>query len=50
MAGIDKTYITSYEDYKKVVDWCKDKSFKLSNGQVIYPSDFIYYPDITKEE
>lgn len=50
MAGIDKTYITSYEDYKKVIDWCKDKSFKLSNGQVIYPSNFIYYPDITKEE
>ena len=50
MAGIDKTYITSYEDYKKVIDWCRDKSFKLSNGQVIYPSDFIYYPDITKEE
>ena len=50
MAGIDKTYITSYEDYKKVIDWCRDKSFKLSNGQVIYPSNFIYYPDITKEE
>ena len=50
MAGIDKTYIQSYEDYKKVIDWCKDKSFKLSNGQVIYPSNFIYYPDITKEE
>lgn len=50
MAGIDKTYLTSYDDYKKVIDWCRDKSFKLSNGQVIYPSDFIYYPDITKEE
>ena len=50
MAGIDKTYITSYDDYKKVIDWCKGKSFKLSNGQVIYPSNFIYYPDITKEE
>ena len=50
MAGIDKTYLTSYDDYKKVIDWCRDKSFKLSNGQVVYPSNFIYYPDITKEE
>ena len=50
MAGIDKTYLTSYDDYKKVIDWCRDKSFKLSNGQVIYPSDFIYYPYITEEE
>ena len=50
MAGIDKTYLTSYEDYKKVIDWCKDKSFKLSNGQIIYPSDFIYYPDITDKD
>lgn len=50
MAGIDKTYISSYEDYRKVINWCKDKSFKLKNGKIIKPSDFIYYPDITREE
>lgn len=50
MAAIDKTYISSFEDYKKVVEWAKDKSFKLKNGQVIKPYYYIYYPDITKEE
>ena len=50
MAGIDKTYISSYEDYKKIIDWCKGKSFTLKDGSVIIPSNYIYSPDITEEQ
>ena len=42
MAAIDKTYINNWNDYKALVDWCKDKSFTLSNGDIIKPSYFIY--------
>lgn len=42
MAGIDKTYTRSWEEYKSLVEWCKGKSFTLKNGDVIRPSRFIY--------
>ena len=33
MAGIDKTYISKFEDYKAVIDWAKDKYVPLKNGK-----------------
>lgn len=42
MAGIDKTYTKSWEEYQSLVEWCKDKSFTLKNGDVIRPSSYIY--------
>lgn len=50
MAGIDKTYITSYEVYDKVRNWAKDQIIKLKNGKEIKLINLIYYPDITLEE
>lgn len=42
MAGIDKTYTKSWEEYQSLIEWCKDKSFTLKNGDVIHPSNYIY--------
>lgn len=50
MAGIDKTYISNWEVFDKVRNWAKEQSFKLKNGQVIKLIDYMYYPNLTKEE
>ena len=49
MAGIDKTYINNCRDYMAAVEWAKDKSFMLKNGEVVRVSDFILYPDMTEK-
>lgn len=45
MAGIDKTYIKTYSQYKEVCDWCKDivVTFDTYNDKNIKfkPSEFI---------
>lgn len=48
MAGIDKTYIHNYAQYKEVYDWCKDKEVTLKNEVTFKPLDFLY--EITEEE
>lgn len=48
MAGIDKTYIHNYSQYKEVYDWCKDKEVTLKNGVTFKPLNFLY--KITEEE
>ena len=50
MAGIDKTYIDNYQDYRKVIDWAKTQSFQLKDNITVKPYDFIWYPDITESE
>lgn len=46
MAGIDKTYIKTYNQYKEVCDWCKDIVVTFDNTFVknvsFKPSDYIY--------
>ena len=42
MAAIDKTYTKNWDDYQSLIEWCKGKSFVLQNGDVIYPSRYIY--------
>ncbi len=49
MAAIDKTYISDYQQFKEVRDWCKDKKVELKNGLVYNAIDFLYDPDMTKE-
>lgn len=52
MAGIDKTYYTTYEEWKSVKDWCD----QIGNTQDKYgnkfnPSDFLYdHDDFTPYE
>lgn len=48
MAAIDKTYTNNWDDYQSLIEWCKGKSFVLQNGDVIYPSRYIY--DWEKED
>ena len=50
MAGIDKTYISNFRTYKKIVDWAKDIKVNLPNGKFVNLIDYVYYPNITKEE
>lgn len=42
MAGIDKTYTEKYTNYVKLKNWARGRFFKLSNGQKLYPTDYIY--------
>lgn len=52
MAGIDKTYLSRWEDYEKLRDWCKDREVSfhgfIPGKEPIYASDFL--ADYTKEE
>lgn len=50
MAGIDKTYIKTYNQYKEVCDWCKDivVTFGINKNIKFKPSDFIN--EYTKED
>lgn len=50
MAGIDKTYISDYQQFTQVRDWCKDKKVELKNGLVYNAIDFLMYPDMTEDE
>lgn len=49
MAGIDKTYVKTYEQYKIVRDWCKDKFITSKNGNKIQAIDFLYDKDMSEE-
>lgn len=50
MAGIDKTYLKSWEQFDTVRNWAKETCFTLKNGKTVRMSDFMYYPDLTKQE
>lgn len=42
MAIIDKTYAKTWEEYKSLVEWAKDKEFICPNGMKLYPMNYIY--------
>ena len=51
MAGIDKTYIKSYKDYKKVLDWCKNIDVVIDDyGNKIQPYSWLYNPNLTEND
>lgn len=50
MAAIDKTYISDWETFDKIRNWALDKKFTLKNGREYKIVDYIYEPDLTKEE
>ena len=50
MAGIDKTYISDWNVFDKVRNWAIKQQFTLKNGQVIKLINYLYYPNLTKEE
>lgn len=48
MAGIDKTYTNSYEEYKEFLEWSKDKEIEFFDGFKMSLVDCIY--DYWEEE
>lgn len=45
MAGIDKTYVSKYSDYKRYYDWCLSKNYEFSrlyNGELLTSYFYIY--------
>lgn len=49
MAGIDKTYVNSYKDYKDIIDYARKTKFECPNGIIINLNDYLY-SEITKED
>ena len=50
MAGIDKTYLKNWEQFDAVRNWAKEKCLTFKNGKTERLSDYMYYPDLTKQE
>lgn len=51
MAGIDKTYAVTYDQYKSVLDWAKSVGTVIDEyGNKIMPYGWIYYTDITEDD
>lgn len=42
MAGIDKTYCRTWEEYQEVVKWARENKFTCPNGTVIEPIESVY--------
>ena len=49
MSYIDKTYITTYKQFKEVRDWCKGKIVETDNGLKYHAEDFLINKDMTEE-
>lgn len=51
MAAIDKTYVSSYEDWKEIIDWAKKTVFTCPNGIKFHVIDWCYtYSDSTEDD
>lgn len=52
MAGIDKTYVSSFKEYDEIREWSKHIHVKYLNGLVdkepLY--NWLYYPHLTEED
>ena len=52
MAGIDKTYVSSFKEYNEIREWSKHTHVKYLNGLVdkepLY--NWLYYPHLTEED
>lgn len=50
MAGIDKTYVKSFEDFIAVRDWMRNYERILPNGMVLKGRNYLYYDDTDEED
>ena len=50
MAGIDKTYISNWEVFDKIRNWAKEQKIPVKCGESVSLVNYMYYPDLTKEE
>ena len=50
MAGIDKTYVSSWEDYKEIRDWAIKTNVTYPNGDIGSKMiNWFYFPDLTED-
>ena len=45
MAGIDRTYTDSYQEYKKFKDWADTQYLTFYNGHKVKIGDYVYDRD-----
>ena len=50
MVAIYKTYVSSYDDLKEIIDWAKKTTYTCPNGIKLRVIDYCYYPYSTEEE
>ena len=50
MAAIDKTYLRNWEQFDNARNWAKETRIPLKNGKTVSMANFLYYPDLTKQE
>lgn len=51
MAGIDKTYVNTWEDYKQIRDWAEKTNFVYTSGEVGEKLiNWFYFPNLTESD
>lgn len=51
MAGIDKTYANTWDEYKDVFDWCKSVGIVTDEyGNRLYPYSWLYNTHLTEND
>ena len=50
MAGIDKTYISDWDTFDMIRNWARQKKITLKNGNNVNLINYMYYPNLTKEQ
>ena len=50
MAAIDKTYISNWEVFDKIRNWARDQKIPIKVGEPVNLINYMYYPDLTKQE
>lgn len=51
MAGIDKTYAKTWDEYKEVLDWCKSVGIVTDEyGNRLYPYSWLYNTQLTETD
>ena len=49
MSYIDKTYVSTYKQFKEVRDWCKGKIVETDNGIKYHAEDFLIDKNMTED-
>ena len=50
MAAIDKIYISDWNLFNEIRNWAINQHFQLKDGTKVHLKNFMYYPDLTKEQ
>lgn len=51
MAGVDKTYLDTYDEFVEVINWCKSIGTVTDKyGNEFNPLDFVYEPNLKESE